>query len=158
IAYGGLYGDCGAYRGTVLAARTDGTGAMLSFQVPTRREGGIWAAAGPVFDEGGNVYVAVGNGAAVSDPWDRSDSVLRLSPTLQRQDGFAPDRWIQDNKRDEDLGSLSPVLLPGGFVFIAGKSGIGYLLHADALGGVNGQIVQKPFCRAFGGAAVVGEV
>jgi outer membrane protein assembly factor BamB len=158
VAYGGLYGDCGNYRGTVLAMRTDGSGSILSFQVPTRREGGIWAAAGPVVDAAGNIYVAVGNGAAESGEWDHSDSVLRLSSMLQLQDGFAPDRWAQDNRRDEDLGSLSPVILPNGFVFIAGKSAIGYLLRADALGGVGRQVVQKPFCRAFGGAAVVGDV
>jgi outer membrane protein assembly factor BamB len=158
IAYGGLYGDCGNYRGTVIAARTDGNGSMLSFQVPTKREGGIWAASGPALDAAGNVYVAVGNGAAESGAWDHSDSVLRLSSTLQLQDGFAPDRWTQDNRRDEDLGSLSPIILPGGFIFIAGKSGIGYLLRGSVLGGVGGQVVQKPFCRAFGGAAVAGDV
>jgi hypothetical protein len=47
-------------------------------------------------------------------------------------------------------------MLPDGFVFAAGKSGIGYLLRATHLGGVAGQVAQKPFCRAFGGAAVAG--
>src|SRR5215813_10707048 len=56
VAYGGLYGDCGNYRGTVLAVRTDGSGSMLSFEVPTRREGGIWAAPGAVVDAAGNLY------------------------------------------------------------------------------------------------------
>jgi outer membrane protein assembly factor BamB len=156
IAYGGLFGDCGDYHGTIMAARTDGSTGFLTFQVPTRREGGIWAAAGPVMDANGNLYVAVGNGSAEGVTWDQTDSVMRLSSLLQIRDAFAPDRWAQDNRSDEDLGSLSPVLFPNDRLFIAGKSGIGYLLAANHLGGVGGQIVQKPFCHAYGGAAVVG--
>jgi outer membrane protein assembly factor BamB len=72
------------------------------------------------------------------------------------EDGFAPDQWQEDNSSDADLGSLSPVLLPGNLILIAGKAGIGYVLHAEALGGVGGQITTKPICRAFGGTAVVG--
>src|SRR2546425_1332172 len=41
VAYGGLLGDCGNYRGTERASRTDGRGPLLSYQVPTPREGGI---------------------------------------------------------------------------------------------------------------------
>ncbi len=156
VPFGGLFGDCGNYQGRVVASRTDGGGPLLAFTVPTNREGGIWAPPGPVADAAGRVYVSVGNGDQVIGDWDHSDSVLRLSPTLQLQDGFAPDRWRQDNATDADLGSLSPVLLPGGLVFIAGKAGIGYLLHADALGGVGGQIAAQSICHAYGGAAVVG--
>src|SRR5215469_7060852 len=43
VSFGGLYGDCGNYRGTVVASRTDGSGPLLTFQVPTTREGAIWA-------------------------------------------------------------------------------------------------------------------
>jgi hypothetical protein len=155
IAYGGLFGDCGDYHGTVVAARTDGQGELLAFQVPTTREGGIWAPAGPVVGAGGDLFVSVGNGEATEGDWDHSDSVLRLSPDLKLKDGFAPEEWAQDNASDADLGSLGPVLLPDDLIFIAGKSGTGYLLHADALGGVGGQAAAAPVCRAFGGAAVV---
>jgi outer membrane protein assembly factor BamB len=85
--------------------------------------------------------------------WDHTDSVLRLSSKLQLEDGFAPKTWAQDNARDADLGSMSPVLLPNGLIFMAGKSGQGYLLHANALGGVNGQIQEATVCRSYGGAA-----
>jgi len=156
VAYGGLLGDCGDYHGRVVASRTDGRGPLQAFQVPTGREGGIWAASGPAVDAGGRLYVAVGNGAATGGAWDRSDSVLRLSPDLRLEDGFAPRRWAEDNAADADLGSMGPVLLPGGLVFAAGKSGLGYLLRADRLGGVGGQLVERPVCAAFGGAAAVG--
>ncbi len=50
---------------------------------------------------------------------------------------------------------MGPVLLPGGLVFADGKSGLGYLLRADHLGGVGGQLVEQQVCAAFGGAAAV---
>jgi outer membrane protein assembly factor BamB len=158
IVYGGLYGDCGNYHGWVVAVPETGQGAMLAFQVPTPREGGIWAPAGPAVDSAGNIYVSVGNGEVTQGAWDHSDSVLRLSPTLQLEDGFAPTQWAEDNANDADLGSLGPVLLPNGLIFIAGKSGVAYLLRANALGGVGGQLQEVSLCGAYGGAARVDTV
>lgn len=160
IGFGGLYGDCGDYHGWVVAARADGTGALLTYAVPTAREGGIWASPGPVMDAAGNLYVSVGNGASTQGAWDHSDSVLRLSPTLHLDDAFAPARWQRDNATDADLGSMSPILLPNGLLFAAGKSGDGYLLRADHLGGIGGQIQTVAVCGAgaYGGAAQSGQV
>jgi outer membrane protein assembly factor BamB len=107
-------------------------------------------------DSQGRLYVAVGNGAATAGAWDHSDSVLRLSPDLRLEDGFAPRQWPADNATDADLDSMGPVLLPGGLLFADGKSGIGYLLDAGHLGGVGGQVAERPLCAAFGGAAAVG--
>ncbi len=155
IAYGGLDGDCGDYHGTVVASRTDGTGSLLSYQLPTPREGGIWAASGPAVDDAGHIYVSVGNGETTQGDWDHTDSILRLSSTLQLEDGFAPTQWQQDNASDADLGSMGPILLPGGLIFADGKSGLGYLLHTDALGGVGGQAQVKSVCHSFGGASLL---
>jgi len=157
FAYGGLAGDCSDYHGMVVASHTNGKGPLLAYQVPTSRQGGIWAPSGPAVDTKGNVYVAVGNGAATTGSWDHSDSVLRLSPTLQLEDGFAPKGWQQENASDSDLGSMGPLLLPGGLIFADGKSGLGYLLKAKALGGIDGQALVMRICRAFGGAAAVGQ-
>jgi outer membrane protein assembly factor BamB len=156
VAYGGLFGDCGNYHGTVVGARTDGQGSLMVYQVPTTREAGIWAPPGPVIDANGKLYVSVGNGEATSGTWDKSDSVLRLSPQLQYEDGFAPTSWPQDNARDADLGSMGPALLSDGSIVSAGKSGQGYLLRSDHLGGVGGQVQEMDLCRAFGGAAALG--
>lgn len=158
IAYGGLAGDCSDYRGTIVAARTDGQGSLLSYIVPTAREAGIWAPPGPIIDAAGNLYVAVGNGASTAGAWDHSDSVLKLSPALQLLDAFAPVQWAQENATDADLGSMSPALLPGGLIYADGKGGTGYLLHADALGGIGGQANSMTVCEAFGGTAQVGSV
>jgi outer membrane protein assembly factor BamB len=156
IAFGGLDGDCSDYIGRVVASRTNGQGSLLVYRVPTPREGGIWATPGPSVDSSGNLYVSVGNGAITSGQWDHSDSVLKLSPTLQLIDAFAPSNWGQDNANDADLGSQGPALLPGNFIFALGKSGNGYILNANNLGGVGGSIDEQSVCRSFGGTATVG--
>ncbi len=156
ITYGGLAGDCSDYIGRVVASQSDGRGALLVYTVPTPREGGIWQPAGASVDKAGNLYVAVGNGAITQGQWDHSDSILKLSPALQLEDAFAPTGWPNENANDEDLGSQGPVLLPGNFIFTAGKSGKGYILHANALGGVGGQVDMQDVCTSFGGAATVG--
>src|SRR5215469_262388 len=81
IAYGGLSGECENYHGAVVASRTDGTGPLLSYQVPTEIEGGIWGPSGPAIDDAGQVYVATGDDTHISGAWDLSDAVLRLPPT-----------------------------------------------------------------------------
>ncbi len=154
IAYGGLDGDCSDYIGRVVALHTNGQGPLLVYTVPTSREGGIWAPPGPSIDASGNIYVSVGNGASTGGNWDHSDSVLKLSLTLQLEDGFAPQSWPQDNANDADLGSMGPVLLPGGFIYANGKSSQAYLLNANHLGGVGGQVARTSVCSAYGGAAV----
>jgi outer membrane protein assembly factor BamB len=156
IPFGGLYGDCSDYIGRVVASRTDGQGALLVYRVPTPREGGIWATPGASVDAHGNLYVSVGNGAITSGQWDHSDSILKLSPTLKLLDAFAPTSWASENAGDVDLGSQGAVLLPGNFVFAAGKSGKGYTLRANALGGIGGQVDAQDVCNSFGGAATVG--
>ncbi len=157
LAFGGLADDCSPYHGTIVASRTDGSGPLRSYQVPTQDAGGIWGPSGPAIDREGRVYVSTGNEDHISGSWDLSNSVLRLSPTLQLEDSFAPAQWREEDTGDQDLGSMGPALLPGGLVFIAGKSGFGYLLHAKALGGIGGQAAVVSVCGlAQGGVATVG--
>ncbi|KAA2253976.1 PQQ-binding-like beta-propeller repeat protein [Solihabitans fulvus] len=151
VPYGGLLGDCGSYIGSVVSVRTDGSGPVQSYAVPTTREGGIWAPAGGVVDQD-RLLFAVGNGES-STAFDGSDSVLALSPELGRVDFFAPSTWADDNARDLDLGSASPTLV-GPYVLTAGKRGTGYVLRHDSLGGVGGEVAQASMCRSFGGSAV----
>ncbi|MDT5038334.1 MAG: hypothetical protein QOE03_3519, partial [Micromonosporaceae bacterium] len=152
IAYGGLFGDCGNYIGSVVSLPTTGTGALTSFAIPTQREAGIWAPGGGTL-VGGNLVYAVGNGAATSGTYDGSDSVVAVTPQLQLADRFAPTTWPQDNAADLDLGSMTPALV-GSFVYADGKRGTAYTLRANQFGGIGGQIAQNAVCRAFGGPAV----
>ena len=97
---------------------------------------------------------AVGNGES-TETYDHSDAVLALSPQLDLVDSFSPAQWASDNATDLDLGSMGPALV-GDRVLAVGKSGVGYVLDAAALGGVGGQITEQPVCAAYGGSAVDG--
>jgi outer membrane protein assembly factor BamB len=156
-AFGGLFGDCGAYQGSVVSAPLTGSGALARWVVPTSREGAIWGPSGPVVGPGGNLWVSVGNGAAEgSAAYDGSDSVTELSPSLRRLAFFAPSTWAADNAGDLDLGSTQPALAASHTVFIVGKRGVGYLLDATRPGGIGGELAQQNICDAFGAAAVNG--
>jgi len=158
VAFGGLYGDCGPYRGSVVGIPLGGAGPMISYLVPTPREGAVWGTAGPVTGTGGTMYVSVGNGEETGSSFDGSDSVTALSPALQRTGIFAPSTWADDNAHDLDLGSTQPALLPGGMLLADGKRGTAYLVDAAHLGGVGGQVAQAQVCEAYGGAAVQGSI
>ena len=153
IAYGGLYGDCSDYTGTVLSVSTSGGGPIDSYVVPTSREGGIWAPGGPAVD-GSRLLVGVGNGESTTS-YDGSDSVLSLDASLHRTDFFAPSSWAQENAADADLGSMTPVRV-GPYVFMDGKAGTAYLLDPNHFGGIGGAVAQSSLCRAFGTPAVSG--
>ncbi len=157
IGFGGLAGDCGQYKGKVVGVPTSGQGATISYVVPVAREGAVWATGGPAIDDAGNLYVSTGNGSSTTT-YDGSDSVIQLSPSLQLLSRFAPSTWAQDNANDADLGSTSPMLLPGGLVLIVGKSEVGYVLRQGALGGIGGQVSSAAVCASFGAAARNGNV
>jgi outer membrane protein assembly factor BamB len=160
IAYGGRFGDCGDYHGRVVSVpvSASGVGAAASYTLPTQREGGFWAPPGPVVETDGSSYLTSGNSSS-RGPYDYGNSVLRLSADLKLIDSFAPGNWTSLNASDADLGSTSPVLLPGGRVFQVGKDGVGYLLDAQHLGGIGGQLYSKRVCTgsSFGGIAHDGD-
>ena len=156
IPFGGRAGDCGQYQGRLVAVQADGTGPLLSYTVPTAREGGMWGPAGPTVDPAtGDVLVSTGNSASTSS-FDFGESVIRFSPTLAQLDYFAPANWASLNAGDTDIGSVGPTLLAGNRVFQVGKEGVGYLLQANHLGGIGGQVFSAQVCNgggAFGGTA-----
>jgi outer membrane protein assembly factor BamB len=157
VPLGGLYGDCGQYNGYLVAVPLGG-GTMLSYRVPSSREAGIWAAGGPTIAASGSVYVTTGNGASLSR-FDFSDAVVKLSWDLSAvQSYFAPTNWISLNATDTDLGSVGAALLPSlGVVVAVGKEGVAYLLSADQLGGIGGQLAAQHVCSgAWGGMAWAG--
>ena len=153
VAFGGLFGDCGPYHGWIVAVRSDGSGQPLSYRVAAEERAGIWAPSGPAIDTDGSLFVATGNSNATTGP-DLGDSVLRLSPDLRLLDSFTPSDWADLNGGDVDLGSVSPALLDSSLVFQIGKSGVGYLLQTDHLGGIGGQVYSARVCNgAYGGTA-----
>jgi len=156
VPYGGRYGDCGDYHGRVVAVAVSarGLGQPRSFTLPTQREGGFWAPPGPVVGGKGDLFLASGNSSSAG-AYDYGNSVVRLTPTLRLSDSWAPDDWAALNAGDTDVGSSSPVLLPGNRLFQIGKAGRGYLLAADHLGGIGGELHSGDVC---GGGSVFGGI
>ena len=140
---GGNYGDCASYRGRVFAVpETGGTPAVFTVDgAAGQNQGAVWMGGGaPVVDAGGNVWVSTGNGSvySASQPYDDSDSVLELSPSMTLLQYFAPSSWPANNAHDLDM-SIAPALLTDGQVVLAGKSRIVYLLNGSSLGGIGSQ-------------------
>ncbi len=142
VVFGGHFGDCGPYIGSVVSVPASGSGSIRSYLVPTAKQGGIWASGGPVIGPDGTIYVSAGNGATVSSSYDGSDSVTALTPQLTRVGIFGPANWRMLSADDLDLGSSSPALLTDGRILQVGKQGVGYLLDAAHLGGVGGQLAK----------------
>ena len=155
-AFGGLAGDCGTYVGSVAGIPASGTGGQVTLFTPTTREGAVWGTAGPVTGPHGDLWIAIGNGAATRDAYDGSDSVTMLTPGLKRAGFFAPATWAGDNADDLDLGSTQPALAAGNSTLIVGKRGEAYLLDTTSLGGIGGERAEQVVCAAFGAAAVNG--
>jgi outer membrane protein assembly factor BamB len=163
FGYGGNYGDCASYRGWVVSVPEAG-GTPDEFAVDSasgESQGAIWmGGAAPVVDAAGDIWVEVGNGSVYSSshPYDDSDSVLELSPSLGLLQYFAPSSWPTNNANDLDM-STAPALLSDGEVVAAGKSRIVYLLDRASLGGIGRQQASlRDACGddIDGGVAVVG--
>ena len=158
VGYGGNSGDCSTYHGWLVAAPETGVAQTATFHTPST-ESAIWGAGnGPAVDAAGNLWASTGNGSAGS--FGDQESVLQLSPSLTLLHFWAPSNWSSLDSSDLDIGSSSPVLVPGGLVFQIGKAGVGYLLNAAALGGLGAApAFQAQVCGgSFGGAAVDGNV
>jgi polyvinyl alcohol dehydrogenase (cytochrome) len=140
---GGNYGDCAAYRGRVMAVNeTGGTPKIFTVDAAAgESQGAVWmGGAAPVVDSSGDIWVTAGNGSvySYSQPYDDSDSILELSPSLKLLQFFAPSTWATNNSQDLDM-STAPALLSDGQVMLSGKSRIVYLLNGAHLGGIGGQ-------------------
>jgi hypothetical protein len=149
VPYGGLFGDCGPYRGYVIGATENGSG-RSTYSNPST-QAGIWAPAG-ISEQSGTLLVSTGNGGGSTFAYQ--NSVIRLSSGLSRVGYWAPANWRPLSAGDVDEGSLAPLPVSGGRVFQIGKDGVGYLLP-NALGGIGGQQFSAQVCsgRAFGADA-----
>ena len=166
IAYGQNWGDCpgpnGPAHGYVVSIPEQG-GPLHYFQIGSGRDrGAVWmGGSSPVVDPHGNVYVASADGynLGAGQPYDDSDAVLELSPTMHLESLFHPRDWQTLSADDLDLGTGDPVLVDR-FVFQVGKTDIGYLLRQGRLGGSEGEISSLHVCSGDpdGGHAVMGSI
>jgi hypothetical protein len=151
VPYGGHFGDCGDYHGWVVGIALANPRDLVSWETRARG-GGIWAPAG-IASDGRSLYFATGNTFGARQ-WSDGEAVFKVPPDLARndrpQDVFAPRDWRTLDANDEDLGGVSPLLLqlPSGngaqrLILALGKDRRAYLLDADNLGGIDGELVSK---------------
>jgi outer membrane protein assembly factor BamB len=153
VPFGGRFGDCGDYRGRIVALAADGSGQPTEYTVRANREGGFWAPPGAAVASDGSLLIASGNSDG-SGNFDDGNAVIRLTGDLGVADEFAPTDWAQLNTTDGDVGTTSPALLENQRVFQVGKAGVGYVLDAAHLGGVGGDLYHDKICnRVMGGLA-----
>ena len=149
VPLGGLFGDCGAYHGYLVAVSLDGATAV-AYLVPGGTGTGVWAPQGPTIAPDGTVYVVSGN--ATSGGTDFSNSVIGLAPDLSAvRSHFVPSNWPALNASDTDLGSVGAAVLSNGLVVAIGKEGVAYVLRGGAL------LASRRVCAgAWGGSAWMG--
>ena len=175
IGFGGNDGDCGDYHGWLVSTAADNSSTVVHrYEVSSDKRnpgddgGAIWMGGGaPTIDPSHNLLVASGNNdwgqdcpSGTGAPYDDSDSLLSLSPTMTLLDWFVPSSFGYDNCHDLDLGSGAPQLLESGLVLQIGKTHIGYLLHADDLGHANAPAGSFTVCadgQDNGAAAVISQ-
>jgi outer membrane protein assembly factor BamB len=147
VPYGGHFGDCGDYRGWVVAVSLQSPHAVRSWSTRARG-GGAWATGGIIADRQG-VYVATGNTIGAR-AWADGEAVIHLGLDLsfsgKPEDYFAPPNWHDLDARDADLGGSNPLLLnlpgatPSELVLALGKDGNAYLLNRRNLGGITSSV------------------
>lgn len=157
IGFGGNGENCDNYHAYLVGLPENDSGTSYTYEVPTTNGGSIWGPSGPAVDNGtGDILITTGNSNSTSySNYDYGESVIRLSPTLQVVDYFAPKNWAELNLEDLDLGSAGPIILNRNTVFQVGKEGVGYLLQMDHLGGIGGEEYLGSVCSsgAYGGVA-----
>ena len=142
VAIGSMQ-DMKPYHG-LLFAFDAGTLAENSVWVvtPSGSGGGIWmGGAAPSVDEDGNIYVATGDGT-FDGTANFGEAVVKLSPSLQVLDYFAPYNWSTYDAADIDLGSGNVMIVPPqngshpNELITCGKPTPIYVLDRDNLGQV----------------------
>jgi len=147
VAYGGHVGDCGQYRGRVVA---------IDAKDPTKVAGwatggigeAIWAPGGMASD-GEGVFATTGN--KMGGPQGRTDSeevvkVTGMGMVNRTNDIFFPTTWQQMDGSDADFGSSSPIYLqvpgatPSTLIVAPAKTGHVYFLDSKKLGGMGGEL------------------
>jgi hypothetical protein len=148
VPYGGHGGDCGRYRGWVVAVPVGQPGALTAFATGSV-QAGAWTPGG-VTSDGTSVFAVFGNGNSGST-WAHSEAVLRFGPGAEfsnnARDYWAPTNWQQLDQTDLDLaGPAMPLDLPGAtpsaLIVAFGKDGNVYLLARDHLGGIAAPLAQ----------------
>jgi hypothetical protein len=138
--------DAGDYHGWVMAYDAQTLQQKAAFNTsPNAKESGIWQSdTGPAADGNGNVFVVTGNGEfEAANDHDYGDTILKLAlneGTLLVRDYFTPHDQEILSKKDQDLGSGGPILLPEQkgshphLAIVGGKDGNLFVVDRDHMG------------------------
>jgi hypothetical protein len=159
VPFAGHVGDCGDYRGWVIAVDPTGAQPVSSFRTGARG-GGIWGMTGGAAADGA-LFVVTGNTIGASS-FAQGEAILRFSggqgfPTADF-DFFAPANWAALDAADADLGGSGAVVfdVPGPplaqLVAAHGKDGKVYLADRNSLGGIGSATVVS---RAVASDAII---
>jgi len=106
-----------------------------------RTYGGIWGRAGVAIGPDGRIYAEIGDGPFEPENGKLSDAFIALQPkTLALADWYAPTNQAFIDRKDLDMGNISPVVFSfKGRELIAGsgKEGVIFLLDSKSLGGAD---------------------
>lgn len=171
VSFGGNYGDCSTYDGTVVSVPESGGAAITqAISVPTNPAVGdaVWmGGAAPPVDVQGNIWFASGNNKLASATYDQSNTVFHETPTLSIIGSAVPSNFQTLSANDSDLASSPPVLVGGAaasMVLQDGKQPTGYMMPTSLSGssvttfGGSGTAVVSNLCPdgAYGGTATLG--
>jgi hypothetical protein len=181
----GSQGDCGNYRGTVVAIDVSRVSSSASPTVSTLPPVSAWMSPGPqagvwapngVASDGTSVFFATGNGGgdATSD-WSGGEAIFRFTGSMKDtpDDVFIAPTWRQLDSVDGDLGGSGVVIIQQSnapfpkLALAFGKDGNMYAVDASHMGGAVGvpallemkvathDIVDSPAAVPFGGGTLV---
>ncbi len=145
VIYAGFASWCGwnPYHGWVLGYSAASLAREVVYNTsPDQWGAGLWESqAGISADGHGHLFLVTGNGPFDLDSGgaDVGDSVLEMTVqdgTLRIVDSFTPFDQLCRVRHDQDLGSGSPLMIPGhDEMVLSSKTGAVYLLSESALGG-----------------------
>jgi hypothetical protein len=153
VNYGGNWGDCGNYNGTVVQLEPS-TRKILGHWATRANGGGIWAQGG-IAGDGESLFATTGN-TFNANMWSGGEAIIRLRPGLawseKAKDYFTPSNWQQLDQKDQDLGGTEALPLdvaakgssPAKRVIAFGKDGSAYLADRTNLGGLGGALATTP--------------
>lgn len=145
VIYAGFASWCGwnPYHGWVLGYSAASLARQVVYNTsPDQWGAGLWESqAGISADGHGHLFLVTGNGPFDLDSGgaDVGDSVLEMTVqdgTLRIVDSFTPFDQLCRARHDQDLGSGSPLMIPGhDEMVLSSKTGAVYLLSESSLGG-----------------------
>lgn len=102
--------------------------------------GGIWQSGGGLsVDASGNLYAITGNGGGTPSANNLCLAVVKLSPTLNLIDWYAPSDYDTLNSNDWDMSTGRPMLIPGTSLLVFGAKDFNvYSLNTGCLGNIGG--------------------